>query len=148
MRGMISRPLGQMREYAGHLFRQSILDFSPSSCACSLWHSPPLHSDLSWLCRLFYFINIHYLTYITCITKKSKVTRYILIFSQATPFIGNLTEIWYHISLILFFSFFVFWSCWCSMWAAKCYVGFPKNFPLSTVSHVDLTAVLTTFTWW
>lgn len=36
VRGMISRPLGQMREYAGHLFRQSILDFSPSSCACSL----------------------------------------------------------------------------------------------------------------
>lgn len=59
VRGIIPWPLGQMREYAGHLSRQSILDFSLSSCACFLWHSPPLHSNPSWLNRLFYFINIH-----------------------------------------------------------------------------------------
>lgn len=63
MRGIIPGPLGQMREYAGHLSRQSILDFSLSSCACSLWHSPPLHSHSSWLKRLFSSFKIHYVTW-------------------------------------------------------------------------------------
>lgn len=52
-----------MRKYAAHLSRQSILDFSPSSCVCFRWHSPPLHNHQSWLNWLFFFINIHYMTW-------------------------------------------------------------------------------------
>lgn len=103
MRGIIPQPLGQMREYAGHLSRQSILDFSLSSCACSLWHSPPLHSDPSWLNRLFYFINIHYMTW-SCMATEPGVAKlhashwgfsYLIL-----PWTQLLSEKWYFIRLV------------------------------------------------
>lgn len=76
VRGIIPQPLGQMREYAGHLSRQSILDFSLSSCACFLWHSPPLHSDPSWLNRFFllYQHSLHESVMHDCENRGRKLT--------------------------------------------------------------------------
>lgn len=114
MRGIIPQPLGQMREYAGHLSRQSILDFSLSSCACSLWHSPPLHSDLSWLNRLFYFQN-SLDDLVMHATKKRKVACWG--FPMLHFFSSNGTDKWkmiYHSGCLL-----------------DCAVVFPKNFVTS-----------------
>ena len=121
MRGIIPRPLGQMREYAGHLSRQSILDFSLSSCACSLWHSPPLHSDPSWLNQLFYFINIHYVTRSCMATEtrnRKSYTSHVGVFPSAPffPWIQLLGERWYTGTLKL-------------QEADRCVVVFPKNSP-------------------
>lgn len=118
-----------MREYAGHLSWQSILDFALSSCACSLWHSPPMHSDLSWLNRLFYFINIHYMTWSCMLPRKAKLHASpwgfpILHFLNLTEVKDDIT----HCSLLDL--------RWCFIWAQKSVVVFPKNFPLPDLWHV------------